>query len=385
MIKIEWLKSEADIPIDLWTKCFAPPLEGRWWYSVLENSGLEDQFKFSYGLLSRDKEPIGIVPVFLNNVPIELVAPDTIAAGLRIVSKIIPACGYQRTLFVGSPCADEGTVGLISGISLNEVAEFIHAQVIKQAAIMQAPMIVWKDFPQSDEAALDKLCEKGKVFNKAFKMVSYPGTVVKLGEASMESYLKGLKSSRRHNLLKKLKRSKEKFPFNVSVIQNPDPDTLNEIFTLFWATYEHGKTKFERLNKQFFSLISAQKESYYVLLHDPQNGKIVAFMLCFLLGERIFNKFIGLDYAIAREANLYFRLWEAALEWTVSCGVKELQSGQTGYRFKIDTGNTLIPLFNYCQNRNPFINMIYAQVARTISWQSLDEDLRVFLAARPDQ
>ena len=91
-------------------------------------------------------------------------------------------------------------------------------------------------------------------------------------------------------------------------------------------------------------------------------------MLCFLLGNKVINKFIGLDYSIAREASLYFRLWEAAVEWTASHGIKVLQSGQTGYRFKIETGSKLEPLFNYCQNRNPLINTIYAQVSRSISW-----------------
>jgi hypothetical protein len=107
-------------------------------------------------------------------------------------------------------------------------------------------------------------------------------------------------------------------------------------------------------------------------------------MLCFLLKDKIINKFIGLDYAIAREANLYFRLWEAAIEWTASKGIKELQSGQTGYRFKLDTGNKLIPLFNYCQNRNSIINFVYSKVASSISWTSLDKDLEIYLKAHPE-
>ena len=109
----------------MWDKCYPPPFEGRWWYSVLERAGLENQFQFYYGLITRGQELIGIVPAFLNDVPIELVAPDAIAAALRVVSKVIPACGYQRTLFVGSPCADEGTIGLIPGVNLKDVAAFI--------------------------------------------------------------------------------------------------------------------------------------------------------------------------------------------------------------------------------------------------------------------
>lgn len=380
-ITINWLRSVDEIDINLWRQCISAQLEGRWWYEVLEKSGLEDQFHFYYGLILENKEPVGIVPAFLNDVPIELVAPDGIAAILRIASKIFPACGYQRTFFVGSPCADEGSIGLLPGKDLAQFTRPIHDAVLEQAKKLKAPMIVWKDFPQSTEKALDNLCADSPVF----KMASYPGTILHLKEPTMQSYLKNLKGSRRYNLQKNLKRSKSKFSFIAEVIQNPDDKTLDEIFPLFWQTYEKGKTKFERLNKEFFSLIGKQKESYFVTLRQSDDNKIVAFMLCFLLDGKVINKFIGLDYSLPRDASLYYRLWEAALEWTVSTGAKIFQSGQTGYRFKLDTGNTLEPLFNYCQHRNPLINMIYAQVSRTISWETLDEDLKTYLKAHPDK
>ncbi len=110
MIGIEWVNSANDIPNDLWQECFPPPLEGRWWYSVLEGSELEDQFSFAYGILLRDAQPIGIVPTFIMNVPMAIVAPDALIPLLPFLSKISKIFAYQRTLFVGSPCTDEGTV-----------------------------------------------------------------------------------------------------------------------------------------------------------------------------------------------------------------------------------------------------------------------------------
>jgi hypothetical protein len=380
MIKINWGRSANDIPLDLWEKAFPKNVERLWWYSVLERSKLEDQFEFYYGILIEDEKPIGIIPAFVNNVPIELVAPDAIASVLRLVSKVIPACGYQRTLFVGSPCSDEGTIGLLPQYSLAQFVQHIHDAVYKHAEKIKAPMIVWKDFPKAAEPALDELCKNTPVF----KMTSYPGTILYLKEPNMESYLKGLKSSRRHNFLKNLRRGKEFCPTDALVIQKPNAETLDEIFALFWQTYENGKTKFERLTKEFFIQIAQLECSRFIVLRQPNGGKAVAFMLCFLVENKVINKFIGLDYNIARDARLYFQLWQAVLELTISVGAKSLQSGQTGYRFKIDTGSDLEPLFNYCQNRNPLINLIFAKVSSTISWSSLDEDLKKFLEAHPE-
>ena len=111
---------------------------------------------------------------------------------------------------------------------------------------------------------------------------------------------------------------------------------------------------------------------------------MVAFMLCFKIGDRVINKFIGIDYSRPEQWCLYFRLWDAALDWVLTTGAKEFQSGQTGYRAKIDVGHSLVPLTNYCRHSNPIVHRIYALVCSKITWTTLDDDLKVFLAAHPE-
>ncbi|MCX7172217.1 MAG: hypothetical protein NTY41_18585, partial [Proteobacteria bacterium] len=101
--------------------------------------------------------------------------------------------------------------------------------------------------------------------------------------------------------------------------------------------------------------------------------------------SHVINKFVGIDYARPREWLLYFRLWEAALDWALSRGARSIQSGQTGYAPKIELGHRLVSLTNYCSHRNPLIHLIYAQVAKTVSWATLDQDLARYLKAHPGQ
>ena len=310
MIEIKWLSSTNDISQNLWSECFPPPLEGKWWYSTLENSDLNDQFKFFYGLILSDDKPIGIVPAFLMDVPMEIMAPDVVVPLIPMLKKIVPAICYQRIFFIGSPCADEGTVGLISEIDLVHIIESLQKELLIKTKELNASMLIWKDFPETSKAALDSLSQT----NRICRGLAYPGTTVSLPQADKDSYYKSLKSSHRHNLLKKLKRSQQNLPLEIIEIQNPDEQTLDEIFALFWQTYEKGKTKFERLNKKFFSLIAQEKESWWILLRNPADDKLVAFMLCFLLGDKVINKFIGMDYALATSNNLYYRLWDAAVD-----------------------------------------------------------------------
>ena len=242
-------------------------------------------------------------------------------------------------------------------------------------------MIVWKDFPAEVEEDAKVLVEQAGMF----AAVSYPGTRAVLPPGGCAKYLESMRSSHRHNLKKKLRRGEAVGSLVASVIQNPDPQTLEQIFGLFWQTYEKGKTKFEKLNPKFFQEIAKFEGSHWVLLRHPADGKPAAFMLCFSLGKRVINKFIGLDYTLAGDWFLYFRLWREAVEWASRAGATEIQSGQTGYRAKLDVDHTLVPLTNYCRHRNPLMNWVFAKVAMGITWETLDEDLKNFTHSRRQQ
>jgi predicted N-acyltransferase len=159
---------------------------------------------------------------------------------------------------------------------------------------------------------------------------------------------------------------------------------MDEIYKLFWLTYEKATTKLERLNRDFFDRIAQTPAAHFVVLREQDSGAMIAFMLCFASEHHVINKFIGIDYARPKEWLLYFRLWDAALDWALSRGARSIQSGQTGYAPKIELGHRLVPLTNHCLHRNPLIHLIYGLVAKTVSWATLDEDLARFLKAHPE-
>jgi hypothetical protein len=365
-ISVRWVSSFEEIPVSLWDQCFPPPLEGRWWYATLERCGIEDQFTFAYGLIERDGQSIGIAPTFLMDVPLDIIAPEQIAGLVRFAGRFLRFLRYQRTLFVGSPCSDEGSVGLVPGATLAEVAPAIQDALNARAKEAKASMIVWKDFVDADVPALASLTTS----HGLFRVTSYPGTRVTLPAGGYDAYLKSLKGSHRHNLKKKLRRGQEVVPTESSVVQHPDPRALDDIFSLFWQTYLKGRTKFEKLNHRFFELIATEPTSHFVLIRRKDDGRLVAFMLCFDCGPRAINKFIGIDYSL-ENAFLYFQLWAAAVEWAGERRFAEFQSGQTGYRAKSDVGHALVPLTNFCRHRNRLAHRIFAWQAKGITWETI--------------
>ncbi|HZE61960.1 MAG TPA: peptidogalycan biosysnthesis protein [Burkholderiales bacterium] len=372
MFSVGFVSRAGEIDAALWEACFPPPLEGRWWYETLERSRLEDQFRFLYAVIRDADAPIGIAPLFVMDFPLAVVAPE----GLKPLLPLIGALAHPKTLFVGSPFADEGTVGLLPGIERRSALIALQEALIAKAEELDAPLVVWKDVPPS--AAEDVAGLAGM-----FRVESFPGTIAELG-GDKAAYLASLKGSRRHNLLKKVRRSVSHLAVRSEILQRPEPRALDEIFPLFMQTYERSSTRFERLPREFFAQIAEAPCARFIVLREDKSGEVIAFMLCFELGAKLINKFVGMDYGRPKEWQLHFRLWDTVVDYALSRGVHAVQSGQTGYAAKIETGHRLVPLASFCRHRNPIVHKLAAMAARRIDWASLDDDLARHVRAHPE-
>ena len=373
---VEWRRRAEDIPEEAWTRCFRPPQEGRWIYATLERSGLEDQFSFAYALVMRDEAIIAIAPVFTAILPISIVAPDFISQLLELGGPLTRRLRHQKTVFVGSPCADEGHVGTAQDVELSDVAPLLQRSLRQFAARNGCANIVWKDFPQSASPTLAGLAGLSEI-------VSYPSTAIVEIPKDFESYLAGLSVKQRHNLRRKLRLSREAITLTTQIASEADDALIDEIWPLFQNTYDKAPTKFERLTETFWREVTAQPQTSLIVLRDARDGRAVAFLLACLEGRRAINKFIGMDYAQGARSFLYFRLWEEFLRWAMWKGATGVQSGQMTYEAKLDLGHELVPLSNFFRYRNPVLHLIASRVARSVSWGSLDETLRHRFASGP--
>jgi predicted N-acyltransferase len=356
-------------------------MEGMWWYDSLDRSGLESQFRFSYLVVSRGTSPCAIVPMFTMDLPLAVMAPTGMVSLFDRLSKIplLKSIIHVKTLFIGSPCSDEGTIGIVEGTDRSTIFRTVSKIVQEKARRERISMIAWKDFSYDDTLLLSEdLSRDGFV-----KVRSYPGTELVLPRGEFDDYLKGLKKSRRQNLKRKLQLSRNCGEISSEVITNPDESSLRAMFSLFCQTYERSEMKFEKLNFEFFRLMAQQPVARFLVLRDSDK-RIVAFRLFFHLQNKLIFKFIGMDYQANRKYYLLFRLIEEGVRYALLHDVTTIQSGQTGYAPKIETGSTLVPLYNFMKHRNPIFHRVLAHLGTDISWSDLDEDIATYLKAHPD-
>ena len=378
---VTFLNSTAAIPDELWTAAFSPPCEGRWLYEALEGSRLENQFNFLYALISDRGAPVGVAPAFVMDVPIMRVTPEKLLRPLQILARVMPSVLYQRTLFVGCPSSTEGAIGLLPGCDARRAMLALQDALEKKAREIGAELIVWKEMPPRHVPTLDWVMKRRRLFRTA----SLPGTLVSFSSQKKIDYFAQLKGSRRYALKKKLKLGAAEAELCFEMIQQPPEDTLDEVYELFRQTYLKSKMKFEELNRTWFTALAELPLTYFAILKEKRTGSIVAFMMCFACGQRLINKHVGFDYSKPKSWMLYFRLWDAVVDWTLARGFTSIHSGQTAYRAKIEMGHELIPLVNYVRHRNPLLHEIYGRIAGSLDWEKLDEDLALFLKAHPEE
>ena len=380
-LSVAFVESEKDIPAALWSACFPPEVEGHWWSRIVEGAGIDKQFKIFYALVCRNGEAVGIAPAYVMEVPLEFVVPDSLVPMLAWIGKMLPDLSQPQILFVGSPCADEGNIGLLPGVDRREALLCLQQAFEKEAAARRAMIVLWKDFPGAYDADFAWLSEKAGLF----RMTSFPGTEIKVPSGRKEDYFAGLHKSQRYNQRKKLRDSAANFDAEVEVLQNPDPATLDRIYALFSSTRDRAVTQFEQLDRIFFERAAQEPSAHFVLLRQRASREILAFMLCFDRGNVVINKYVGLEYGHPPNWYVLFRLVDAALDWTLSRGARVLQSGQTGYSAKLRQGHRLVPLTNYGKHLNPLFHWVGKMVTRNITWATLDKDLAEYAKAHPDE
>jgi Acetyltransferase (GNAT) domain len=372
-----FVKSAAEIPDELWA-AFSPPAEGRWFYEALEGSGLGG-FSFFYAKVSSGGAAAGFAPIFLTDVPVARSVPEKLLKPLKAIARVAPSILYQRTLFVGCPCS-QGGIGVREGADRRQVLLALQRALERKAREVNAELIVWKDMPPCIAGDLDWLAKRRRLF----PVVSLPGTMVRFSSQKKSDYIAQLKRSWRRSFKKKLALGAAEADLSVEVLQHPEPDAVDEMFFLFAQTYRKSKVKFEELNRTWFAKLAEAPQAHFIVLREKQTGAMTAFMACLDCGSFLINKHVGFDYSKPKSWMLYFRLWDAAVDWALSKGFSCGYSGQTAYLTKIETGHELIPLVNYVRHGNVLLHAIFRKVAGKLDWASLDEGLAVSLKAHPE-
>ena len=58
-----------------------------------------------------------------------------------------------------------------------------------------------------------------------------------------------------------------------------------------------------------------------------QNGRAIAFSVCMVAGDAVYDECLGLDYSVALDLHLYFYTFRDIVSWAMARGYKWYVSG----------------------------------------------------------
>lgn len=95
-------------------------------------------------------------------------------------------------------------------------------------------------------------------------------------------------------------------------------------------------------------------------------GKMVSFMTALVNGETLDAHFVGFEYDLNRQYQLYSRILYDYVQIGVEKQVKRINFGRTSNEIKSTLGALPVPLTCYARHRNPLTNQVVSPIFRVI-------------------
>jgi predicted N-acyltransferase len=259
---------------------------------------------------------------------------------------------FARTMMVGCSAGE----GHLDG---NETSQFATAEALARslpqlAHELSCAMIVLKEFPAKYRVPLQCLRDTGFA-----RVPSMPMTTLGIGYKDFDDYLSNMLSPRtRGKVRRKLRKAERARPaITMSVVTDVTP-LVDEIYPLYEKVFERSPLQFEKLTKEFLCEIGRRMPDKIRFFIWRPDTRIIAFGLCMVQGENFSHDYVGFDYSVAFELNLYYRVFRDVIEWAIANGFKRFYSGSLNYDPKWHLRQSLYPVDLYVRHASDPINAL---------------------------
>src|SRR5579883_527885 len=312
-----------------WAKGFCGQYKDSRYYEIVEDT-LHPEFRYRYFLLQeRTGETRGIQPFFVLDQDILAGANDgVLKSAVESVRRRWPKFLSLRTLMIGC-VAGEGHLDNRSLFANPSAARLLARAALDEAKKERAGLVVFKEFPSVYRDMLKHVREDGFI-----RLPSLPMSSVSIAYKSFDEYMtKALSRATRKDLRRKFKAA-QCAALKMSVVEDATP-FIDEIYTLYLNVYKRSKLHFEKLTKEYLCELGRRMPDKTRFFLWRQNGRVVAFNLCMVHDNTIYDQYIGLDYAVALDLHLYHYTIRDIMSWAIANGYHWYRSNGLNYDPKL--------------------------------------------------
>ena len=342
---------------DAWELAFRNKCKDHRYHEIVDET-LDGNFEHHYLVLEDDSGNVRAVqPVFFVRQNLVEGLRGKIRSTVDFLRKKFPRFLTMRVLMVGC-AAGAGDLGVCDEKDEAWVAKALSASLRTYARQNGASLVVLKDFPAKYRLALESLSSNGYA-----RIPSMPMTRLALPYRDWDEYFCTLSKATRKDLRRKFRKAERAPKIEMEVVNDTTP-YIDEIYPLYLQVHERSLLKFETLTKDFFRAIGQrlpERARFFIWRHS---GKIVAFSLCLICDEAIYDECIGLDYSVALDLHLYFYTLRDIISWSLQQELKYYYSNPLNYGPKLHLRCELVPLDLYVTHTNTFLNPIFRRMIK---------------------
>jgi hypothetical protein len=343
------------------------------YYAIVEETILQG-FEYGYFVLEdRGGGVRGVQPFFLLDQDLLAGAGHRVTAVANLIRKAFPKFLKMRTLMVGC-AAGEGHVGAADDATGTWIAESLWDALRPCARHVKARMVVLKEFPGRYRERLACLSRDGYA-----RIPSFPMTRVSIDYGSFDEYVaKALSKATRKDLRRKFKATADlATPIELEVV-NDVTAWVDEAHALYLNVYNRSTLHFEKLTKEYLCRLGRDMPDKARFFLWRQGGHMIAFGVCMLEGETIYDEYVGLDYSVALDLHLYHYTLRDIIEWAIRQGFKWYCSSALNYDPKLHLRCQLVPLDLYVRHTSPLANLVLRRVLPWVAPTKGDKTLSKF-------
>ncbi len=353
-----------------WKEIFRDQCKDHRFYDIIART-LREDFEYEYLVLEDATEKVrAIQPLFFVRQNVVEGVPG-LRAAVDTIRRRFPKFLTMRILMVGC-AAGESHLGVLRHEDEEWAARALHSSLKKYARQRGASLVVLKDFSSRYRSALRSFSSNGYA-----RVPSMPMTELSLHHADFEAFLNTLSKATRKNLRRKFRKAEKAEPITCETVSDITP-YIDEVYPLYLQVYERSPLKFECLTRDYFCDLSRCMPERTRFFIWRQFGKAIAFSLCLVHGNILYDEYLGLDYKVALDLHLYFYTFRDIISWALCNGITSYCSSPLNYDPKLHLGCTLLPLDLYVTHTASVLNPLFKQAVRFLEPTRHDPVLRQF-------
>lgn len=355
-----------------WKQAFSNSRKDHRYYEIVQDT-IKQGFEYLYFVMEDQQRNVkAIQPAFLLDQDILQGSGSAVLKWAGRLRKFFPRALTIRTLMIGC-AAGEGSLDSTSAGQSAWIAENLHEALAIFARSARAKMVVLKEFPADYRQPLSWFARHGYT-----RVPSLPFTRLNIDFKDFEAFMNAsLSKATRKDLRRKFRDAQTAPKIDLQVVTDIAPH-VEEVYPLYLNVYSKSSLQFEKLTPDYLRRLGADMPDKVRFFIWRQQGKAIAFSLCLIQGDRLYDEYLGLDYSVALDLHLYFYTLRDVVSWAMASGIKWYCSSAGNYDPKRRLKSELMPLDLYVRHMSPIANLVLRRVLPLLEPTRNDKILKEF-------